>query len=56
MNVITKHPVNNLGYGFIKDKYLPKGKDEYHLRNLQNRNGISYRKLTSTEKEILIRN
>ena len=56
MNIITKHPVNNLGYGFIKEKYLPKGKDEYHLRNIQNNNGISYRNLTSSEKEILIRN
>ncbi len=56
MNIITKHPVNNLGYGFINEKYLPKEKDEYYLRNIQNKNGISYRNLTSTEKEILIRN
>jgi hypothetical protein len=56
MNIITKHPVNNLGYGFINAKYLPKGKNEYHLRNIQNKNGISYRNLTSTEREILIRN
>ncbi|MBA3673911.1 MAG: DUF4954 family protein [Chitinophagaceae bacterium] len=56
MNIITKHPVNNLGYGFINEKYLPKAKDEYHLRNIQNENGITYRKLTSSEKEILIRN
>ncbi|MEJ7821829.1 MAG: DUF4954 family protein [Chitinophagaceae bacterium] len=56
MNIITKHPVNNLGYGFINEKYLPKEKDEYHLRDIQNKNGVSYRNLTSTEKEILIRN
>jgi hypothetical protein len=56
MNIITKHPVNNLGYGFIDKKYLPKGKDEYYLRNLQNENGIRYRELSSTEKEFLIRN
>jgi hypothetical protein len=56
MNIITKHPVNNLGYGFIAEKYLPTGMDEYYLRNLQNNNGIDYRKLTSSEKEILIRN
>jgi Domain of unknown function (DUF4954) len=56
MNIITKHPVNNLGYGFIDKKYLPAGKDEYYLRNLQNNNGIDYRKLTGSEKEILIRN
>ena len=56
MNIITKHPVNNLGYGFIQEKYLPEGKDEYYLRNSQNKNGVSYRHLTSIEKEILIRN
>src|SRR5687767_5575883 len=56
MNIITKHPVNNLGYGFIDKKYLPKGKDEYYLRNLQNKNGIHYRELSSTEREFLIRN
>jgi hypothetical protein len=56
MNIITKHPVNNLGYGFINEKYLPKEKDEYHLRDIQNKNGVSYRNLSSTEKEILIRN
>ncbi len=56
MNIITKHPVNNLGYGFINEKYIPKDKDEYHLRNIQNKNGVIYRNLSSSEKEILIRN
>lgn len=54
MNNIKKIAVNALGYGFIKD--LPKGKDEYYLRNKQNRNGIAYRKLTALEIEILVRN
>jgi hypothetical protein len=56
MNIITKHPVNNLGYGFINKKYLPKDKDEYYLRNIQNKNGIAYRALTDKEKETLIKN
>ncbi len=56
MNIIKKHPVNNLGYNFISGKYLPQGKDEYYLRNAQNKNGNAYRALTSSEKEILIRN
>ena len=56
MNIIKKHPVNNLGYGFIKPEYLPKGKDEYYIRKIQNKNGIDYRKLSNSEKEILIRN
>ena len=32
---------------FIAPEYLPQGKDEYHLRNIQNRNGIQYRELTA---------
>lgn len=56
MNNIIKHPINELGYLFIEPPYLPKGKDEYYLRNRQNNNGINYRQLTSSEKEILIRN
>ena len=57
MNIIKKHPVNNLGYGFIEPPYLPKGKDEYYLRNIQNKNTARItRKLTNSEKEILVRN
>ncbi len=56
MNIIRKHPVNDLGYDFVDKKYIPKGKDEYHLRNIQNRNGIVHRKLTTQEVEALVRN
>ncbi|ANI88667.1 DUF4954 domain-containing protein [Arachidicoccus ginsenosidimutans] len=56
MNNIIKLPVNSLGYNFIKKEYLPKGKDEYYLRNLQNRNGAEYRNLTAFEIEALVRN
>ena len=56
MNIIKKHPVNDLGYNFVDEKYIPKGKDEYHLRNLHNKNGIDYRKLTALDIETLIRN
>ncbi|MEO9005452.1 MAG: DUF4954 family protein [Ginsengibacter sp.] len=56
MNIITKHPINNLGYNFIEQSYLPKGEDEYYLRNRQNNNGIKYRRLSGFEIEILIRN
>jgi hypothetical protein len=56
MNIIKKHPVNNLGYNFVDEKYIPKGKDEYHLRNLHNKNGIDYRKLSAQDIETLIRN
>jgi len=56
MNIIHKHPVNNLGYNFIDKKFIPPGKDEYFLRNQQNKNGITYRKLVAQEIEILVRN
>ena len=56
MNNITKLPINALGYDFIKKEYLPKGKDEYYLRNLQNRNGTKYRQLSAFEIEVLVRN
>lgn len=54
MNKINKISINKLGYGFIHE--LPKGKDEYYLRNKQNRSGIKYRNLTAFEIEILVRN
>ena len=56
MNIITKHPINNLGYNFIDPKYIPEGEDEYYLRNQQNNTGIDYRRLSGSEIEILIRN
>lgn len=56
MNEIKKSPISSLGYQFIDSKYLPKGKDEYYLRNLQNRSGIGYRQLTAYEIEVLVRN
>ncbi|MDE1193196.1 MAG: DUF4954 family protein [Arachidicoccus sp.] len=56
MNNIIKLPVDSLGYNFIDKKYIPKGKDEYYLRNLQNRTGIAYRKLSAFEIEALVRN
>jgi Domain of unknown function (DUF4954) len=56
MNEIKKSAINSLGYGFIDSRFLPKGKDEYYLRNVQNRSGISYRQLTAYEIEVLVRN
>ena len=54
MNTIKKISLNSLGYDFITD--FPKGKDEYYLRDKQNRSGIRYRNLTAHEIEILVRN
>lgn len=55
-NIIYKTPMDALGYKFIKDEFIPKGKNEYYLRNMQIRNGINYRKLTAYEIEMLVRN
>ena len=55
-NIITKTSLASLGYGFINDAYIPKGKDEYYLRNIQNRSGINYRQLSAYEIEVLVRN
>ena len=56
MNQILKSPVQSLGYHFIPADYLPKGKNEYYLRNRQNKSGIRYRGLTAHEIEALVRN
>ncbi len=55
-NTIVKSPIAALGYGFIPTQQIPKGKDEYYLRNLQNRSGIDYRQLSAYEIEVLVRN
>jgi len=55
-NIIQKSPIATLGYQFVEAQYLPKGKDEYYLRNMQIRNGIHYRQLTAYEIEVLVRN
>ncbi len=56
MNKITKKPISEVGYNFIPTEYLPKGKDEYYLRNRFNKSGIVYRSLTAFEIEILVKN
>lgn len=56
MNYIAKKPISALGYNFIPKEFIPKGKNEYHLRNIQNRSGINYRKLTPFEIKTLERN
>lgn len=56
MNQIDKKPISSLGYHFIPKEFIPKGKNEYHLRNIQNRSGIKYRKLSVYETEVLVRN
>ncbi|HET9057998.1 MAG TPA: DUF4954 family protein [Chitinophagaceae bacterium] len=56
MNEIKKQHISSLGYNFIPPQYIPEGKNEYYLRNMQNRSGIKYRQLTALEIETLVRN
>jgi hypothetical protein len=56
MNKITKELISSLGYNFVKPEFIPKGKDEYYLRNIQHRSNSVYRQLTSTEIRQLIAN
>lgn len=55
-NIIYKTPLDALGYNFVKAPHLPRGKDEYYLRDMQIKNGIHYRKLSAYEIEMLVRN
>lgn len=56
MNDIKSHPVGELGYHFIDKKYLPKGKNEYYLREKQNPGKNRYRPLTTKEIDTLVNN
>ena len=54
-NKVTVLPLDRYGYDFIPARYLPEGKDEYWLRDVQNGQG-RWRKLSGHEIEILQRN
>jgi hypothetical protein len=56
MNIIQTHPVAELGYHFIEGQFIPKGKDEYYLRNLQNTSGIQYKPLSTSQIDTLVHN
>ncbi|MGV3527468.1 MAG: DUF4954 family protein [Flavisolibacter sp.] len=56
MSELKIRPLSSIGYGFVEEKYLPEGRDEYYLRNEQVKNGIRYRSLTAYEIEVLVRN
>lgn len=56
MNKINKEPISSLGYNFVTKEFIPKGKDEYYLRNIQHRTHNTYRQLTAMEIRQLIAN
>jgi len=45
-----------LGFGFIPPQYIPDGKDEYWVRNVQAPAGKAWRPLDAREREVLIAN
>ena len=53
---ITKKPLGRLGYHFIEGEHVPRHKDEYFLRDAQLNHGKSYRNLSASEIEELVRN
>lgn len=56
MNIIHKQPISSLGFNFIDKKFIPKGKDEYYLRDKQHRTTTPYRHLKKEEIQTLLRN
>jgi hypothetical protein len=55
MEFLKRFDAGMLGYGFIDEAFLPKGKDEYYLRFKQNPRQ-DYRQLNAQEINQLIRN
>ncbi|TFG81901.1 MAG: DUF4954 family protein [Spirochaetales bacterium] len=57
MNDIVVHAEASLGYGFVPEKYLAQGENEYRIRNLQWTGKVEeYRRLEPAEIETLARN
>mgnify|MGYP000235501266 CR=1 FL=1 len=64
-NTIKKSYLSSLGYDFIDAAFLPKGKDEYYLRNMQKRSffpqklwitlGVKWEKYSEGAKFALLR-
>ena len=60
MDKVTVIPFEKLNNGFIDEEFVPKGKDEYYLREMQAKKAIrtrnGWRHLTARELEILVKN
>src|SRR4051812_42910096 len=58
MNIIESRPLNQLGYHFVNEQFLPKDADEYYLRNTQNAviRNKQHRALTTPEIDTLVNN
>lgn len=56
MNIIKKGPVQKIGFDFIEKKYIPKGKNEFHLRAIQQKNKSKFHALSLAQIDTLIKN
>jgi len=56
VNSIVKRPIEELGYGFVHPDHLPKGKDEFYLREQQLPPSDAFRRLDAREIEVLVKN
>lgn len=56
MNLFHKRPIESLGFDFIEQRFLPKGKNEYHLRNKQRTDKGLFYPLSKKQIDILIEN
>lgn len=56
MSNITKRPLHKLGYDFIDERFIPKGQDEYYLRDEFLDKNTQYRSLKAYEIEVLVKN
>ncbi|MCK5346227.1 MAG: DUF4954 family protein, partial [Candidatus Heimdallarchaeota archaeon] len=57
MRDVTISPAGSIGKGFIPQEFLPKGKDEYYLRNMQSfQPERQWRHLQADEVERLVKN
>ncbi len=56
MNSVVLQPAGKLGKDFIPADFMPKGQDEYYLRNTQNPLKATWRHLRADELETLVKN
>ncbi len=57
MDNVSILPEGSLGYHFIDAEYLPEGKNEYYLRNIQvGKPADTWRQLRAQEVELLVKN
>lgn len=56
MNIIKKAAIEKIGFDFIEKKFIPKGKDEYYLRDQQLKGKKQFYPLTLDQINTLIQN